>query len=312
MLGTLGYMSPEQLRGAHSTLDARADVYSLGGVLFEVLTLEPLHRGATVGKPVLATLGDEDRSPARRAPDREIPPELDALCERATAPDREQRFPSARALSEALALFLEGDRDRALRRKRADDLAERARASLADGELEHRVRAGREAAQALAFDPEHTEARATLLTVLTERPGTPPAEVSASVERERALTEVQSWRTAAIGALAFKVLLLELLFAIGVWDVPLAVLATGMGVAGVFCLLAAARRGPAGSGLALAGFALSCVENALFMRWTSPLISIPALMFSLVIALAIWAPPRGRWLRVAMAAASARRVAARA
>src|SRR5439155_2631363 len=78
LLGTPGYMAPEQLQRA-AEAGRPADIYALGSILFEILGGEPLHpRGANA---LPSTLGGEAiTSPAKRRPERAVPPELDALC----------------------------------------------------------------------------------------------------------------------------------------------------------------------------------------------------------------------------------------
>ncbi len=60
LLGTPGYMSPEQVSAALETIDTRSDVYALGAVLFELLTLEPLHQGDDLERLFLSTLKGAD------------------------------------------------------------------------------------------------------------------------------------------------------------------------------------------------------------------------------------------------------------
>src|SRR5690606_25301927 len=133
-------------------IDHRVDVYALGCILFEILTLEPmLPRGvAALAAAQLAEPGH----PAARRPDADIPPELDAACARATAPAAVERTASARELHAAVQRYLDGDRDLARRRELAAELAAAATAHHARGEREDAMRS---AGRALALDPGHGE-----------------------------------------------------------------------------------------------------------------------------------------------------------
>ena len=97
VVGTPEYMSPEQASGERN-LDARSDVYSLACVLFEMLTGEPPHRGASAR----ATMAKHVTETARRVrvlrPD--VPPAMDDAIARALSQDPGQRFAS---VAEAIA-----------------------------------------------------------------------------------------------------------------------------------------------------------------------------------------------------------------
>src|SRR5207244_11767062 len=115
ILGTPGYIAPEQIRG-DDEIDGRADVYSLGCILFEILAHQPLHPRGHAG--VMSALsGAADARPSVRARELDLPPELDAICVRATAVDREHRFATARQLATAVQQFLDGSRDLTLRKE---------------------------------------------------------------------------------------------------------------------------------------------------------------------------------------------------
>ncbi len=76
VFGTPGYMAPEQV--LRKPLDERADVYALGAILFEVLTLTPMFSGTTEER-LARTVGEDPSGPAARAPALDVPPELDAV-----------------------------------------------------------------------------------------------------------------------------------------------------------------------------------------------------------------------------------------
>ncbi len=174
-VGTPGYMAPEQVRG-DVDLDARADVYALGCMLFEILTRTMLHPTGKLG--LASALSGVDAKPSERAPNRSIAPELDELCVEATYVDREQRMQTARELGDRVQQYLDGDRDLVARQKLARDHLTRGQTAFAG---EDRSLAMREAGSALALDPTLTAAAELVGRLMLEPPKTTPPEVEAAI-----------------------------------------------------------------------------------------------------------------------------------
>jgi serine/threonine protein kinase/WD40 repeat protein len=105
LVGTLRYMSPEQVEPEQGTLDHRADIYSLGATLYELLTLEPAF-GEARRPALLRQILQEDPRPPRRLDDT-IPPELETIALKALEKNSADRYPSAQALADDLRRFLE-------------------------------------------------------------------------------------------------------------------------------------------------------------------------------------------------------------
>jgi serine/threonine-protein kinase len=224
VLGTPGYMSPEMARGENDRLGAQSDVYMLGAILFEILTLQPLHARQNADIAIASTLKGANARARERAPEQDVPPELEAICIRATDSNPARRQASARELHRAIEQFLEGDRDLELRRRMADAHAAKA-STLADEVLERkgsdaqRGQALRQVGQALGLDPGHKEAMRTLLRLLTEPPGDlPPGareELAAQTRRKLRLR----LRMAALGFMVW-LLYLPVLLWVGVKSWP--------------------------------------------------------------------------------------------
>lgn len=107
-VGTPSYMSPEQALGSRDELDARADVWGLGAMLFELLT----GRAPYVGRSPWDVLAEVRSRPPPRVAELEpqAPPELIAICDRALAWRREDRYANAGELAAELEAFLAGGR----------------------------------------------------------------------------------------------------------------------------------------------------------------------------------------------------------
>jgi len=100
-LGTPHYMSPEHVRNA-ADVDRRSDIWSLGVILYELLTgTEPYSGDPT--QVIAAIVADPVPTPRTRRPD--LPAELEAVIMRALEKDPRKRFPDVRALATALAPF---------------------------------------------------------------------------------------------------------------------------------------------------------------------------------------------------------------
>ncbi|MBN2562225.1 MAG: protein kinase [Phycisphaerae bacterium] len=108
VIGTLAYMSPEQARGETRAVDIRSDVYSLGVILYELLTGEMPYE---VCGPLDATLSNIASAEPRRpsAISREIDDEVETIVLKALAKDRERRYQTAGDLARDIGRYLDGD-----------------------------------------------------------------------------------------------------------------------------------------------------------------------------------------------------------
>ena len=104
LLGSLYYASPEQIRG-NGAVDARADIYSLGAVLFEMVTGEKLFASENPFTVMLAHVEQPPRRPSEVL--RDLSPELDEIVMKALDKNPEKRYPSA----ELFRCALNGIRD---------------------------------------------------------------------------------------------------------------------------------------------------------------------------------------------------------
>ncbi len=106
VLGTPHYMSPEQACGRGDG-DMATDIYSLGAILYALLTGRPPHSGGSAAEVLRSVLQDEPESP--RQIRREIPLDLEHICLKAIRYEPCDRYESAEALAEDLDRYLSGE-----------------------------------------------------------------------------------------------------------------------------------------------------------------------------------------------------------
>jgi serine/threonine-protein kinase len=112
ILGSPSYLAPEQA-GAAQPVGPAADVYSLGAILYELLTGRPPFRGATIEETLAQIRGEEAMLPSVLQPN--VSHDLETICLHCMRKEPSQRYPSAEALALDLAAHLRGDRPRARR-----------------------------------------------------------------------------------------------------------------------------------------------------------------------------------------------------
>jgi tRNA A-37 threonylcarbamoyl transferase component Bud32 len=205
IVGTAWYMSPEQAFGSPEEVDARTDVYSVGAVLYEMLTGRPPFDGARA-IAVLKRIETESVMPPSEV-DPALDPGLDVVVLKALEKNPSRRYPSAAAFAEAIRRVAGGERARAEARK-APSKAWRpivaiATIAVAAFALFRAIPAGRPAADDAAAsvrraldEPRSTDGWNRRLLAASEALGAAPLSGEGAYWHSRALLELGAVRQA--------------------------------------------------------------------------------------------------------------------
>lgn len=212
-----------------------------------------------------------------------IPPELDAVCARATAFDPRSRQPTVRALVDEIDAFLEGHRNQSLRRELAAQHAEIAHQQAinalgalgtSEDDASARKRALQEIARALALDPDNGAARRILVKLIAEPPRQAPPEVEAELERSAESEGQFAMRLGGIAYGTFALIALITLFQGLRSYLGLAIVVGSIGLASAWCFRLTRRFAPKESVFV---FVLSSIAISVASGFYGPLVMVPVL-----------------------------------
>jgi serine/threonine-protein kinase len=175
VLGTPYYMSPEQLRSSRA-VDARADLWSLGVILYELLTGQPAFPGETLPELCAAILTDPVRPLSELRPD--LPAALDAVAARCLEKDPNARYQDIAQLAGALAPFHPGGAALASRIARISQRESRSNPAMS-------IRLSDPAAATMAAEAPRTTGPLALSAALAARPSAEPSATPASPAASR-------------------------------------------------------------------------------------------------------------------------------
>lgn len=282
VLGSPGYMAPEQAHGRALLCDGRTDIYSLGVLLYEVLTLRELHRGETRADLIRSTLALDGANASEVRPD--VATDLDIICYRATRLKPEDRYQTMLELHEDLEAHLDGARDIERRMNLADEHEARATAlreelailGTSEGARAEGMRAEvlRELAAALVLAPTHASAQAALFELLTESPDSLPKSAEEEVRDRQTESARLVFSTMARAYLPWFAIVPFALW-MGVRSWPALIVLTVAALVLVGALVAAARRRRPDDRAIYAVFGLNFVVVACLSMLFGPFIAVP-------------------------------------
>ena len=195
-MGTPAYMAPEQARGEWDKVDTRADVFSLGGILSEILTGQPPFVAETGQLTVVLAASGNVSVAFGRLDQSGADPELIALVKRCLQPNREDRPTDGKAVADAVAAYRVGVEERLQRAE-----AERTMAAVKAEEARLRTAAEAQAKQAAeARARAESQAKRAAEERADEAIRRAKAEAAKAAE-QRKRRRLQFWLVVAVGLL---------------------------------------------------------------------------------------------------------------
>jgi len=107
VIGTPSYMPPEQALGKTEKIDHQSDIYSLGAIIYKMLTFKTPFSGHNIREIIKKVTSGDLVAPHERTPERKIPAELSAICMKAMHTKKGNRYFSVKDLSRDISLYLE-------------------------------------------------------------------------------------------------------------------------------------------------------------------------------------------------------------